>query len=60
MSDYKLHCGEKNLYLQCLQAFRTAETWKRYIKNCFRINDKQTIKMTKKVNKLDSKVTKEK
>ena len=49
-----------DLYLQCLQAFKTAETLKSYIKTCFRINDKQTIKMTKKVNKLDSKVTKEK
>ena len=30
------------------QAFKTAEKLKCQIKDCFKINDKQTIKMTKK------------
>ena len=32
----------------CLQAFISEEILKRYIKDCFRINDKETIKMPKK------------
>ena len=41
MYGHSLHCGKK-------QAFKTAEKLKCQIKDCFKINDKQTIKMTKK------------
>ena len=42
MYDHSLHCGKEK------QAFKTAEKSKCQIKDCFKINDKQTIKMTKK------------
>ena len=46
--------------LYCLQAFRTADVLKCHIKNCFKINGKQSIKVPKNVNMLDSKIMKEK
>ena len=48
MNDHTLHRGRKHFYCYCLQAFRTAETMISYFKDCFKINGKQTIKMSKK------------
>ena len=59
MYDYTLHRGIKHFSRYCLRAFRTAETLKCHIKNCFKINDKQGIKMQKKMYTLDSKFMKE-
>ena len=49
-----LHCVRKHFLQYCLPTFRTAEILKYHIKDCFRTNGKQRIKMPKKVNKLDS------
>ena len=48
MYDHTLHRGRKHFCHYCLQAFRTAEKLKCHIKDCFKINGKQTIKMPKK------------
>ena len=48
MSDYTLHHGRKHFCRYCLQAFRTAEKLKCHIKDCFKINGKETIKMPAK------------
>ena len=43
-----IHRGRKRFCCYCLQAFRTAEKLKCHIKDCFKINGKQTIKMPKR------------
>ena len=48
MYDHTLHRGKKHFYHYYLQAFQTAEKLKFHIKDCFKINGKQTIKMPKK------------
>ena len=60
MYDLLLHCGRKNFCHYCLHTFTTEEILKRDIKDCFKINAKQTIKIPKKVNMLNSKLLKEK
>ena len=45
MYDHTLHRRRKHFSCFCLQAFRTAEKLKCHIKDCFKINGKQTIKM---------------
>ena len=49
MYDNILHRGRKHFCRYCLQAFGTAERLKFHIKDCFKFNSKQTIKMPKKV-----------
>ena len=48
MCDYILHLGRKHFCQYFLQAYRTAEISKFHIKNCFKINSKQRIKMSQK------------
>ena len=48
MYDHTLHPERKHFCRYCLQAFRTAEKLKFHIKDCFKTNGKQTIKMPKK------------
>ena len=48
MYEHTLQRGRKHFSRFCLQAFRTAERLKSHIKDCFKINGKQTIKMPKK------------
>ena len=48
MYDHLLHRGRKHFCCYCLHAFITEEILKRHIKDCFKINGKQTIKMPKK------------
>ena len=48
MYDHTLHRGRKHFCHYCLQAFKIAEKLKCYIKYCFKINGKQTIKVPKK------------
>ena len=48
MYDLLLHCGRKKFCHYCLHASTTEEILKRDIKDCFKINAKQTIKMPKK------------
>ena len=55
MYDHTLHRGRKHFCHYCLQAFRTAEKLKCHIKDCFKINGKQTIKMPKKGEYVKSK-----
>ena len=45
---HTLNHGRKHFCCYCLPAFRTAETFKCHIKDCFKINGKQTIMMPKK------------
>ena len=47
MYDHTLHRGRKHFCRYCFQAFRTPEKLKYHIKNCFKINGKETIKMPK-------------
>ena len=44
MYDYSLHRGRKHFCRYFLHAFITEEILKRHIKDCFKINGKQTIK----------------
>ena len=48
MYDHTLHRGRKHFCCYCLQVFKTADTLKCDIKNCFKINGKQRIKMPAK------------
>ena len=48
MYDHSLHRGRKHFCRYCLQAFSTEKILKSHIKDCFKINGKQTIKMLKK------------
>ena len=48
MHDHSLPRGRKHFCRYCLHAFSTEEILKRHIKDCFKINDKQTIKIPKK------------
>ena len=59
MYDHSLHHGRKK-FCFCLHAFITEEILDRHIKDCFKINSKQRIKMQKKVNMINSKILKEK
>ena len=59
MYDYILHRGRKPFCCFCLQAFRTAKILKYHIKDCFKINGKKWIKVSTKLNMLDSKIMKE-
>ena len=48
MCDDSLRRGRKHFCRYCLHAFITEEILKRHIKDCFKINGKQTIKMSRK------------
>ena len=48
MYDHSLHLERKHFCRYCLHAFITGEILKRHIKDCFKINGKQMIKMPKK------------
>ena len=48
MCGHSLHNGKKVLCRCCLHAFITEEILKRHIKDIFKINGKQAIKMPKK------------
>ena len=49
MYDHTLHRGRKHFYRCCSQASRTAKKLKCHIKDCFKINGKQIIKLPKKI-----------
>ena len=46
--NHTLHCGGKNFCCYCLYTFNTEKILKRHIKNCFKINCKQSIIVPKK------------
>ena len=48
MYDYSLYHRRKYFCHYCLHPFITEEILKRQIKDCFKINNKQTIKISKK------------
>ena len=48
MYDHLLHRGIKRFCSYCLHAFIKEQILERHIKDFFKINDKQTIKMRKK------------
>ena len=47
MYDHSIHRGKKH-FCCCLHAFITEEILKHHIKDCFKTNGKQMIKMPKK------------
>ena len=47
MHDHTLHRGKKHFCHYCLHAFVTEEILKSHIKDCFKINGKQTIMIPK-------------
>ena len=47
MYDHSLHHGRKEFCCYCLHACISEEILKRYIKDCFKINGKQKIKISK-------------
>ena len=47
MDDHTLHPGTEHFCCCCFQTFRTTEKLKCHIKDCFKINFKQKIKMLK-------------
>ena len=59
MFDLSLHRGRKYFCHYCLHAFITEEIFKGHIKDSFKINGKQKIKMPKKMNIITSKILKE-
>ena len=48
MYDHAFHGKRKHFCRYYLQVLRAAEKLKRHVKDCFKINGKQTIKMPKK------------
>ena len=48
MYNHTFHRGRKHFYCYCFQAFNTEEILKNRIKDCFNINCKQIIVMSKK------------
>ena len=48
MYDHSLHCGRKHFCRYCLHALITEEILHRYIRDCFKISGKRTIRMPKK------------
>ena len=48
MHYHILHRGRKHFCRYCLYTFGTEEILKHHIKDCFKINGKQRIKMHKK------------
>ena len=48
MYYHSLHQGRKHFCSYCLYAFITEEISKHHIKDCFKVNSKQTYKKTKK------------
>ena len=52
MYDHALLCGSKHFCRYCLQAFSTEKNLKCYVKDCFKINGKQMIKMPKGIHDL--------
>ena len=48
MYDHSLHRRRKHFCHYCLYAFITEEVLQRHIKDCFKIDGKQTIKRPKK------------
>ena len=47
MYDNTLHCGRKHFCHYCLQAFHTENILKSHVKDCFKMNDKQMIGISK-------------
>ena len=60
MYDYTLHRRRKDFCRYCLQDFSSVEILKYHCKNFLKTDSKQMIKMSEKVNTLDSKILKEK
>ena len=58
--DHTVHRGRKHFCRYCFQAFKTAETLKRHIIDCFQINGKQRISCLERVNTSNSKIMREK
>ena len=54
--NHTLHHGRKLFCCYCLQAFRTAEKLKCHIKDSFKINGKQTIKIHRKSEHIKLKI----
>ena len=58
MYNHTTHLGIKHFCCYSLQALSTEKILKFNVKDCFKINSKQMIKMPENVNMLDSKTMK--
>ena len=58
MYDYTIHLRRKTFDCYSLEAFRTAGTLKCHIHEGFKVNAKEKIKVSKKVNMLHLKIYK--
>ena len=58
MYHHTLRCQRKHFC--CLQAFSTGEILKRHVNECFKINAKQIIKMSKRGEYVRLKIMREK
>ena len=47
MYDRTLHCGRKHFCRYCLQGFHTENILKSHVKDCFKMNDKPMIEISK-------------
>ena len=56
MYDHMSHHRRNRFCHYCLETFSTAEILKSHVNDCFKINGKQMIKNSKRVNILDSKI----
>ena len=54
MYDHTLHRGRNCFCHYYLKAFSTAEALKIHVNDCFKNNNKQIIKIPKKINMFDS------
>ena len=59
MYDHSLHQGRQYFCRYSLHVFNIKEILMRHIKDWFKINSKQTIKMPRKSEMLNSKILKE-
>ena len=55
MCNQTLHRNRKHFYLYCLQSFSTEQILEKHVNDCFEINGKQIIKITKNVKLLNLK-----
>ena len=54
--DHTLHRGRKHFCYYCLQAFSAEEILKCHVKDCFKINGKQRVRIPKRGAYVDSNI----
>ena len=57
--DHTLHRGRKHFHCYCLQAFSAEEALKCHVKDCFKINGKQRVRIPQRGEYVDSNIMRE-